>query len=106
MLKSILSIAILIAATSATAQPQSDSGTVRVAIVKVGDLNLASSSAQRVLSHRLAGAVEEACGSYANAAEPYQQMEIDACRAAAMIEARRQIASKLATVRLAASDAR
>jgi UrcA family protein len=76
------------------------------ASVDIADLNLASSSGQRVLSHRIASAVEQVCGSYANAREQYEQMRVDACRAAAMADAHRQIASKSTVLRLAAADAR
>lgn len=98
----LFTAAIAVAAPLAAAPPmQSISANVDIA-----DLNLASSNGQRLLSHRIASAVEQVCGSYANAREQYEQMRVDACRAAAMADARRQIATKSTTLRLAAADAR
>jgi UrcA family protein len=72
--------------------------------VNIGDVNLGTSNGQRVLARRVAAAVEEVCGSYANVNEYYQQVLVDRCRTAAMASAHQQIASKSTALRIAAGE--
>jgi len=76
------------------------------ASVTVADLDLGSSQGQRALARRIADAVEQVCGSYANAPEQADQIRIRDCRHTAMFDARRQIAGKATTVRLATTAPR
>ena len=76
------------------------------ASVNLADLDLASIHGQRMLERRVAEAVEQVCGSYANAPEQIDQLRIRDCRKAAMSDARQQIAGKSTTLRLAATDRR
>lgn len=71
------------------------------ASVTVADLDLVSSHGQRTLARRVADAVEQVCGSYANAPEQADQTRIRDCRQAAMTDAQRQIAGRATRVRLA-----
>src|SRR5262245_7997309 len=70
--------------------------------IAVADLDLASARGQRVLARRIAGAVEQVCGSYSNAPETADQDRIRDCRAVAMSDAHRQIALRRPTHPLAA----
>lgn len=72
-----------------------------VAIVRLADLDLASPAGQRVLKHRLAGAIEEVCGSYANVTDWAEIDGVTQCRASATRSAERQLAEKAGEVRLA-----
>jgi UrcA family protein len=76
------------------------------ASVNTADLDLANSHGQRVLARRVADAVEQVCGSYANAPEQVDQTRISDCRKAAMSDARQQIAGKSTSVRLATTGRR
>ena len=71
------------------------------ASVTFADLDLGNSHGQRILARRVADAVEEVCGSYANAPDEVDQNRITDCRRAAMTDAQRQIASKATNIRLA-----
>lgn len=72
------------------------------AIVRVGDLDLATVTGQHVLARRIGAALEQVCGSYANAPDPVDQMRIGACRSRALGDAQRQIAARETSVQLAA----
>jgi UrcA family protein len=74
--------------------------------VSTSDLDLASAHGQRTAAHRVAVAVEQVCGSYANAPEQAEQDRIRDCRIAAWSDARRQIAEKASTLRLAVANPR
>ena len=100
MRKMIMLAAALSVSTPVAAEP------VPTAFVTISDIDLASGSGQRTLSRRIAAAVEQVCGSYANAREQYEQMQLDACRAKAMTSAREQVASKSATLRVAVAQKR
>jgi UrcA family protein len=69
--------------------------------VSTSDLDLASAQGQKMVAHRVAVAVEQVCGSYANAPEQAEQDRIHDCRLAAWSDARRQIAERASMLRLA-----
>jgi UrcA family protein len=96
----ILAAALSVSTQAGAAQP------LPTALVNIGDIDLGSGSGQRVLAHRIAAAVEEVCGSYANASEPVEQSQVDDCRASAMASARQQLARRSDAVQVAARERR
>lgn len=88
-------LAITAAATVLAAAPALASdptaGTVRI---RTADLDLANPADARKLGHRIAGATEAVCGSYAGARDGRED-EIAACRA----DVARQLAPQLAAAR-------
>lgn len=97
---------IVAAALSIAAPLHAEPVQTVTAVVGIADINLASRQGQHVLKQRIAAAVERVCGPYANASEQYEQMRINACRASAMAEANKQVASKFDILRLASSATR
>jgi UrcA family protein len=89
---------IMLGATAAavfTAAPALASDpAARTVKVRTADLDLANPADARKLSHRVAGATEAVCGSYAGARDGRED-EIAACRA----DVARQLAPQLAAVR-------
>jgi UrcA family protein len=74
--------------------------------VIIGDLDLASDHGKSVLKHRIAGAIEEVCGSYANVTDWNELESIDACRRAARQSADQQLAARSDMLKLAGDDRR
>ena len=66
------------------------------AIIRLADLDLTTSTGQRLLARRLNGAIEHVCGSYAGVNDMSEQMDIDDCRAVATTSAYRQLAARAA----------
>lgn len=67
----------------------------------VADLDLTSASGMHLYNRRLAGALEDVCGSFANAVEWSDKDRVGQCRDRAMASASRQLASKATSIRLA-----
>lgn len=97
-------IVILAAALSISTQAVAEP--VPTALVNIGDIDFGSSAGQRVLGHRIARAVEQVCGSYANAIEPAEQSLVDTCRASAMASVNKQLESRSKAVQMAARTRR
>ena len=102
--------AILAAALALSAAAQAETPinieASRSAVVHVRDLNIDSVHGRSVLNRRIASAVEEVCGSYANVTEPSEVDGIDACRIVARKSADRQLAVRSTDLQLAASHDR
>lgn len=71
------------------------------AVVSYADLDLASTQGQRILKRRLAGAIEEVCGSFANVTEYSEEQRVTQCRGAAWESADRQLAARPADQKFA-----
>lgn len=93
-------IASLLALAAAPVDVVVESGPT--ASFTIADLDLNSATGKRLYNRRLAGAVEDVCGSYANAPEWSDKDRIAACRDRAVESANRQLASKATSIRLAA----
>lgn len=76
------------------------------AVVQLGDLDLGSAHGKSVLKHRIASAIEEVCGSYANVTESSELDRIGMCRVAARQSADDQLAARPSTLRLASNISR
>lgn len=69
---------------------------VPTARILVGDLDLASTTGQRTYRRRLGAALEEVCGSYANAVQTEFAVAVADCRRSATAAADRQLAEQMA----------
>ena len=69
---------------------------VPTATVLVGDLDLATRDGQRAYRRRLGAALEEVCGSYANAVQTDLAVAVADCRRDATASADRQLAERMA----------
>lgn len=92
----------MFAAALAVSAPAVGAEPAPTALVLIGDLDLASARGQHVLARRIGAALEQVCGSYANAPDPVDQMRIEDCRTAALRDAQQQVAARRTTVDLAA----
>lgn len=106
MIKFATFLAAIALAASAQAEAPINVDAPRTAVVRLNDLNLASFRGRSMLKVRIAGAIEEVCGSYANVTEASEADSIGACRAAARQSADRQLAALSTTLELAAVDHR
>ena len=95
---------IMLAAVLSVSTPVFAAEPVATAFVTISDLNLASSNGQRVLTRRIASAVEQVCGSYANAREQYEQMQLDAQVRHGRGNPNADVASNMANASTAASS--
>lgn len=71
------------------------------AVVSYADLDIASAQGQRILKRRLAGAIEDVCGSFANVTEWSVELQVKHCRRAAWASADRQLAVRPTDQKLA-----
>ena len=71
------------------------------AVVSYADLDIARADHRRVLRRRLSGAIEDVCGSFANAREWSEERRVANCRTAAWESADRQIATQVASYKIA-----
>jgi UrcA family protein len=106
MTKFSIFVAALALSGGARAETPINVDAPRSAVVRIGDLDLASAYDRSVLNRRIASAIEEICGSYAGVTEPSETDRIDACRVVARQSADRQLAARLTTLQLAAADDR
>ena len=74
--------------------------------VQLGDLNLSTVRGRSLLKRRIAGAIEDVCGSYASVTNLIEVARTDECRIAARQSADRQLAMWLTAQKLAAADHR
>ena len=70
-------------------------------MVSYADLDVASAAGKRTLNRRLGGAIEQVCGSFANAREYSDEERVTQCRSAAWASATRQLADRPTNQRLA-----
>jgi UrcA family protein len=98
--------AAALAASGAAVQAPVNVDASRSAVVQIGDLDLASDHGKSVLKHRIASAIEEVCGSYANVTDWNELESIDACRASAKQSADQQLAARSDMLKLAGDDRR
>jgi len=97
-----VAFAAALIATGAPAFAGQDAGIVRV---RYADLDLSTATGARTLRHRIAMAMESACGSYAGTATSAGMSEADAitkCRAANAAAADQRVAAIVARAQLAA----
>jgi UrcA family protein len=97
------------AATVSSAALAADSIAIdapHTAVVRLGDLDLTSVRGRSLLERRIADAIEEVCGSYANVTEPSEMDNIGSCRIAAKQSAESQLAGRSSTLKLAAANHR
>ena len=106
MTKLAIFAAAIAISTAARAEEPINIDALRSATVQVGYLDLASARGQAVLKVRIAGAIEEVCGSYANVTEPTEGDRIDGCRVDARRSADEQLAARASAIKLAAADDR
>lgn len=111
MLRFTITLAVLFAALPAAAFAQSAPTTSVIApsdraVVSYADLDIASAAGKRILNRRLGGAIEQVCGSFANAREYAEEDRVTQCRGAAWASAERQLAEHPASQRLALNVAR
>lgn len=71
------------------------------AVISYADLDISKPDDRRVLRRRLAGAIEEVCGSFANAREWSDERRVAQCRTTAWESADRQIATQAASHKIA-----
>ena len=88
-------------ATAQSSAPISVTARLNQATVSYADLDIGSSAGKRMLNRRIAWAIEEVCGSFANVREYYEEEHIIHCRAEARHSVDRQLALRPATQRLA-----
>lgn len=98
MLRFNLLLAAALVTVPAAAFAQQGATTVTAArdraVVSYADLDMASAQGQRLLKRRLAGAIEEVCGSFANVTEYDEESRVKHCRGAAWESADRQLAAR------------
>ena len=99
----ILAAAALALSGAAGAETPINIDAPRSALVQLGDLDLASAHGRSLLNRRVAIAIEDVCGSYANVTEPSESDRIDTCRLVARQSADRQLAARATTLKLAAT---
>ncbi len=105
-----LLLAAALAAIPAAGLAQQSATTVTAArdraVVSYADLDIASALGQRLLKRRLAGAIEDVCGSFANVTEWSDERRVKRCRGSAWESADRQLAARPAGQKLALVIAR
>ena len=89
------------AASWAQIAPTTVTATRDRAVVSYADLDIARPEHRRVLRRRLSGAIDDVCGSFANAREWAEERRVDLCRGAAWESADRQIATHAAGHKIA-----
>ncbi|MBX9885311.1 MAG: UrcA family protein [Novosphingobium sp.] len=67
----------------ASAAPAADEADVSATVVRTADLNLASDEGMSTLKARIAGAVNQVCGTSAGTMTVQERLAINACRAKA-----------------------
>lgn len=100
----LIAVALVSLPTVASAQrsaPISVTAPLNQAVVSYADLDLGSAAGKRLLDRRIASAIEDVCGSFANVREHYEEVRISQCRAEARQSADRQFAQRTTEPRLA-----
>ena len=101
----IFAAAILVSLPAVTVAqrvaPISVTAPIDRAVVSYADLDLGSVAGKRILGRRIAGAIEQVCGSFNNVSEWSEEDRIIHCRADARQSADRQLAELPSDQRLA-----